>query len=140
MDEFNFRIRNGELSNTTLIRNHIQNMPDGEYVLQIRKASRSLSQNNLYWKWVGILAQSLGYGKNEMHEALLEAFSYPMTYKNLDGRPSRRKLRTSEMTVDDMKAYMNDIEVFAHENGVMLPLPEERYLINNIAVLEYGKK
>jgi len=140
MDEFTIRKHDGQVSGGNAIRSHINILPDGEYVVQVRKATRSLSQNNLYWKWVEILAESFGYSKAEMHEALLGEFSYPMTYKNISGKPSRRVLRTSEMTTKDMKNYMDDIKIFADEHGIILPLPDDKYLINNKAILEYGKK
>ena len=104
----------------------IKGLEDGDYSVMIedRKDSRSLQQNRLYWKWVGIIGDDLGYFKEEMHEALLNEFAPSYTYRDLKGKPQKENVRSSKMTLDQMDDYMMQVDRFAAEMGIILPRPE----------------
>ena len=127
-----FEIRNGEQSHKFMDKvinymNHLKSL-DGKYELEIKeyKSNRSIEQNNLYWQWISIIGNDLGYHKNEMHEALLEHFSIPYTFKGIDGKVKQKQLRSSMMSVEQMSDYMNQVQQFANEQGIMLPSPQDR--------------
>ena len=48
----------------------LENPTAKEAVVTIQKSSRSDAQNRLYFYWVGILSQEVGYSKDEMHLVL----------------------------------------------------------------------
>jgi len=101
---------------------------DGIYEIKITKwkDDRSIRQNNLYWQWVGIIANELGYHKRELHEALLEKFAPIVTIRDIDGKPRQKILRTSMMNTKQMYEYMNDTNIFTtQELNINLPQPPE---------------
>ena len=103
----------------------VRNCKDGDYALSIEKWSRTIEQNKLYWKWLGIIGDELGYHKNEIHEVFLDMFSQIKTIRNLEGKPIQKRVRSSEMNVKQMSEYMDQIQQFASENSIILPQPDE---------------
>src|SRR5699024_12479951 len=101
----------------------IKGLEDGDYSVMIedRKDSRSLQQNRLYWKWVGIIGDDLVYFKEEMHEALLDEFAPSYTYRDLKGKPRQENVRSSKMTLEQMHDYMMHVDRSAAELGVIFP-------------------
>lgn len=99
----------------------------GEYAVTIEKWEdrRSGQANRLYWLWLGIIGDDIGMHKNELHEALIDKFSPIATYKDLQGKPVQKRLRTSAMKKSQFNEYMNQIEIFARaELGIDLPEDE----------------
>lgn len=91
-----------------------------------RKArKRSLQANSLYWEWISIAAQELGYDKNDMHEAVMEAADCPhRAYKRIDGTEGRRR-STAGLSTQEFTAYMDRVyRLIVGELGIVLPLPE----------------
>lgn len=106
--------------------NDFRNLKDGYYSVEITKwkDDRTLRQNRFYWKIITIIGNELGYRKNEMHEVFLNHFSPVKTIKSLEGKPIQTPVRTSEMTVDQMREYLDTIIQFAAEQSIKLPQPE----------------
>jgi len=104
----------------------IREAEDGAYMWSLEewKRSRSIRQNNLYWKWVTIIGNDLGYHKDELHEEFIDQFSDIYTTRDINGKPKQRRVRTSAMNVEQMTRYMDRINQFAAENGILLPQPE----------------
>lgn len=104
----------------------IRSLQDGEYAVEISewKDKRRLRANNLYWKWLTVIGSDLGYHKNELHETFLDMFAPIKTIRDLNGKPVQKPVRTSEMTIEQMNAYMNEIDQKAAELGIILPQPE----------------
>jgi len=102
-------------------------LEDGTYAVTVSdwKDDRSLRQNRYYWKCITIIGNDLGYHKNEMHETFLDAFSPIKTIRNLQGKPIQKPVRTSEMSVEQMTAYIEQIIQFASEQNIKLPNPED---------------
>ena len=107
------------------VRDMVRNCKDGDYALSITKWDRTLEQNRLYWKWLGVIGDELGYHKNEIHEVFLDMFSQIKTIRNLEGKPIQKRVRSSEMNVKQMSEYMDQIQQFASENSIILPQPDE---------------
>lgn len=96
------------------------------WALDVKKyvKRRSLNQNALYWKWVGIMAAGTGYSSDDLHEAL-KAKILPARQIRIAGEPvlvrSTAKLSTQEMT-----DYMEQVAVFAATHlGINLPHPQD---------------
>jgi len=110
------------------IRHSIKHLSDGEYAVEITKwkDDRSIRQNNLYWKWVTMIANEAGYEKKEMHEALLDEFSPIITTRDIHGKPQQKPLRSSAMNVEQMSDYMSAVDRFATQfYNMNLPRPED---------------
>jgi len=98
-----------------------------ELTIKPYRKSRSASQNALCWQWIAIIADELGYTKDEMHEVMAEKFLEPVIVEALGERIERRK-STTKLKVAEFTEYLRDIEVFAaSELGIVLPRPEDRY-------------
>jgi len=122
------KIKDGKVTiGSEQLKGAIRNLSNGEYAVEISewKDDRSLRQNALYWKWLGIIGNEIGYHKNEMHEIFLEKFAPIKTMRNLEGKPVQKPTRTSEMKVEQMSDYMTAIDRFAaQELNINLPRPE----------------
>ena len=102
-----------------------------EVTMKTLKTTRSLEQNHLYWMWVGIMADNIGYTKNQMHDALRGDLLEPASYPCLRTNKTKQRLRsTTELSVKDMTAYLEAVDQFAAEFfGIVLPRPDEQYAI-----------
>jgi hypothetical protein len=109
------------------IKRLIESQPDGVYLMRIEKPSRSLEQNRTIWMWIEVLRKHHGYTKQEMYDALIEAYSWVYTYRGLDGKPKQKKVTTSMMKVDEMQSFMESVIQHAAEENVVLPMPEDNY-------------
>lgn len=102
------------------VRDHIAKQKDGRYLIEIHKWSRTLEQNSTMWLWNQIIGDELGYTKSEIHEILLDMFAPVITFSDLNGKPKQRKLRSSEMSVEQMSRYLDQIDRFAAEQSIIL--------------------
>lgn len=88
--------------------------------------NRSLSQNALYWKWMTIAGQELGYSKDEMDVVFKRKFLAPKIVTV--GDEETEIYSTSGMDKNAMTGYLNLIDMFcARDLGIMLPHPEEMH-------------
>ena len=93
----------------------------GRVVLTIKKerAQRSNPQNNLYWSYITIIADSLGYEKEELHDTFRAMFLTDRSKK----LPMVRST-TSCSTVEFIE-YIEKIKQKAAELGIVLLDPDE---------------
>lgn len=115
------------------------------------KTNRSMSQNSLYWIWVGIIADEFGWTKEEVHEDLKGRFlsliyerDNPVFAETMqairkvyeegyyqEGRSLHNQVirltSTTTATIKQFTEYLNDIERDAISKGLVLPHPEDRY-------------
>lgn len=121
-----FRIIDGETTKAWKfnLRDYLASLPNGEYTIEVSKtrAGRSLEQNKLYWKWIAIISEDLGYYPEELHEAFTDQFAPIYTTRGLDGKPKQKRTRTSQMSVKQMTDYMDRISHFCAEHSIKLPL------------------
>ena len=112
------------------LRDKIPKLDDGYYRIKIDKwkDSRSLDQNALYWSWLSIIGEDLGYYKEEIHEEMIRMFAPTYTLRGLDGKPKQKKLTTSKMKVNQMHEFMNRVDQFAAEQGIVLPQPDDKLI------------
>ena len=82
---------------------------------------RSSLQNRLYWQWMTVIGNHLGYSKDDMHDLMLAKFA-----------PSKKILdveviiTTSTMTPTQMTYYMSEIKRWAYDFfELILPEPDD---------------
>lgn len=102
----------------------IRSLPLGKYQVEIKEVKRSTNANALMWKWTTIIADELGYDKNEMHDAFNRQFigtdQGVDMFSNVFLMPkSSAKLKKSEFST-----YMNKINIFAASHNIILPQPD----------------
>jgi hypothetical protein len=125
MNKIKVKIQDGKVTiGRENLADKIAKLKDGYYAVTIKIWDRTLEQNALYWKWLTIIGDDLGYTKNEVHEIMLDMFAPIMTFRDLHNKPKQRKVRSSEMSVKEMSEYMNHIDRFAAEQNIILPQPE----------------
>jgi len=123
-----------------------------EVVIREYKVDRTLSQNSLYWKWMGIAGDDFGYTPDEMHDECRLKFLAKIFEANPERHPALietlNNLRivarqdrqlginlhrqyilgavsTTDASVKEFTEYLNRIDQHAAENGVRLPLPAD---------------
>lgn len=87
-----------------------------------KRKLRSLEQNAYYWgAVVKILADEIGYTKDEMHEALRIKF---LSYENVNGLPTMRS--TTSLSTVEFEAYMESVRRWASMfHGIVIPEPNQ---------------
>lgn len=90
------------------------------------KKGRSVQQNSLYWKWLGIISAETGHDADEIHEFCKIKF-LPPVFVEINGEVHEARRTTTKLKVDEMSSYMNRVYAWAtSELGILLPLPEDR--------------
>tara|TARA_R100000152_G_C6777993_1_gene208288 strand:+ start:2205 stop:2600 length:396 start_codon:yes stop_codon:yes gene_type:complete len=122
------RVKNGKLISS--LNEKSLKIFDGQEVeirIRVRSNNRSNEQNSLYWKWVDILSNDLGYTKTEMHELIKYKF-LKREYKNKDGETNVVIKSTSTLTIKEFNDFMNDI-LYWSNNTLEISLPEARQFL-----------
>lgn len=89
-----------------------------------RRKKRTSPQNNLYWKWVTIIAGELGYEPMEMHDTF--KYLYNSEIKMLEsGKELKIVKSTTRLNIVEFIEYMNMVERYAAELNIALPQPEQ---------------
>lgn len=87
---------------------------------------RSLNQNSLYWKWLGIIAQETGHEADELHEYFKAKF-LPPVFVELEGEAEAIRRSTTKLNTQDMSDYMDKVNAFAASQlGIILPQPDDQ--------------
>lgn len=101
------------------------------WVLTVKRKTkrRSLSQNNLFHKWVDFIAKEVGYevwDTDRMKAELKIVCQCPATkYIGLDGT-EREERSTSKLDTAPMAEFMTRVERFAASQlGIIVPSPED---------------
>lgn len=100
---------------------------DPEHPLEVEvrqhRRRRSLNQNALYWKWLGIIAEDSGNDVDALHEWAKRQFSVPREVTIMG--ETCEVYTTAKMTTKDMTAYLERLEAWAASEGYILPHPED---------------
>lgn len=129
---------------------------DGKKLLvtcNLYKRNRSLEQNALYWKWMTIISNELGYSKEETHKIYKEKFLLAIFYRddqeyrqmshsiaaikktNMKEHLAIRKkvialTSTTDASTEQMCEYLTNIKYHAQgELNIQLPSPDEYDLL-----------
>jgi hypothetical protein len=97
---------------------------DKRIKIEQEKKKRSIDQNSLYWLWVACVSQETGNSTQLLHETFKEMF-LPFQTVNIFCKEKREYTSTTELDTAQFKKYLDNIQLFASENGIMLPNPED---------------
>lgn len=90
------------------------------------RQNRSLVQNNLLWKWYGIVAQETGNSSEDIHEWAKKRF-LPPSFITVNGETVEIRRSTTKLNTKEMHEFMTQVEAWAaSELGIVLPRPEDR--------------
>tara|TARA_R110001606_G_scaffold130742_1_gene266299 strand:+ start:7 stop:402 length:396 start_codon:yes stop_codon:yes gene_type:complete len=90
-----------------------------ELTIKPYKKNRSLEQNALYWKWMMICADELGYTKEGMHQTFMHELLLPIIVDTPLGEIV--EYTTTKLKVKEMASYMEQVSFTAGQMGVKLP-------------------
>jgi len=79
------------------------------------KHTRSLDQNERYWKMITEIGNHIGYEKDEMHE--LMAYKFLSEEKKIGNDDIVKIKSTSSLTTKEMSEYQDRIESWAIDYG-----------------------
>lgn len=87
------------------------------------------AQQNLYWRWLGILAEGLSgplakYGKDDFHDLMRHKFLGTEELL-IGGEVITRLPSTTKLDRLAMARYMDQIEAWATDMGILLPIPAD---------------
>jgi hypothetical protein len=85
------------------------------------KLSRSQKQNALYWIWIDTIGGELGYTKDETHMLFRDKFLGYNELTTKKGEQIRELRSTTKLKVGEMKDYLEQIDMFVAEWGIVLP-------------------
>ncbi|MGI9503966.1 MAG: hypothetical protein ACR2RE_13035 [Geminicoccaceae bacterium] len=110
------------------------NLEAGPWEMTVKKykRNRSLEQNALYWRWLGIIHSETGQDSDDIHEVMMRKFLEPRLVNESPNDSehiqrvqvySTRKLKVPEFT-----EYLDKVHAWAGSTlGIALPLPEEMH-------------
>lgn len=115
-----------------------------EVVIRPYRRDRSKAQNRIMWKWLTIIGNDLGYGKEEMHEDFKRRFLVPIMIRDDEQFAAMwtavsdadneelyqgvvKLLSTTVLNTAQFAEYLTDIERAAYELGIALPTGDDKY-------------
>jgi len=103
--------------------------PDADHPLEVilrrHRKKRSLDQNALYWMWLGIISRVTGNDTDQLHETFKQMFAEAKVAEVFGKTVTTYS--TAKMNVGEMSEYLDRVYAFAASEGILLPLPEERW-------------
>ena len=118
------------------IRDYISRLPDGktyDVSIKLHRTKRSSEANNLYWAWIGIIAQETGNDREVCHKFFAKKFlGYDV--REFGSEKIAVVHSTASLDTKEFSDYMNEVAAFASsELGIVLPTPGDKLyeMINN---------
>ena len=98
--------------------------PNKKYRVSVKewRENRSLSQNNLYWKWLGEIAKQWEVSNDS--EIIHEIFKKYYCPEKVINEHIKIK-STKKLDVGEMHFYLNKIEEFCINRGFNITIPED---------------
>ena len=112
----------------SMIVSHFSQFPDDEKaIISIDRdiLTRSGAQNKLLWMWNKIIGDEIGHNKDDMHDKLVRKLLGEVEYTDFDGNITTRAIETKTLKVAEMKDYLEEVDRFVGEDGIVLPRPED---------------
>jgi len=99
----------------------VKNNEGATYRIERQKPVRSLSQNNYYWLYLGLVEAETGNDRNELHSIFKRKF-LPVTVKQLYGETFAVTSSTRNLDKIAFGEYLDKISALT---GVPLPDPKD---------------
>lgn len=102
-----------------------------ELVLQRWEPRRTVSANNLYWDWLGQMAQHFSrkagpFGKDDIHDLMRHKFLGYQPARIIGRTEIPAKLRsTTDLSKGEMCHYMSQIDAWSADHGCLLQRGED---------------
>ena len=112
----------------SMIVSHFSQFPEDEKaIISIDRdiLTRSGAQNKLLWMWNKIIGDEIGHNKDDMHDKLVRKLLGTVESTDFDGNITNRAIETKTLKVAEMKDYLEEVDRFVGEYGIVLPRPED---------------
>ena len=93
-----------------------------DVTLSVKENPRSNNQNKLWWKWMDIIGESIGYNKQEIHDILKVKFL--LREEIIDGATNKYTKSTSTLTKKEFAKLTSDVFFWANDT-LNINLPNE---------------
>jgi hypothetical protein len=129
MKSFLGKIEKGQIvwNNETGIKLLLQDYEGKNVRMELVKENRTISQNNFYWLYLGIIENETGNLADDIHEYAKRKFLSPR-YIKINGEEIKIPASTSELKKHEFAEYLDRICAWS---GVSIPDPEEHGFIKN---------
>lgn len=104
---------------------------DVEIIVQKKRLVRSLQQNKLWWLYVTILSNELGYEKEEMHEICKFKFLKRERVIEKTGEIIEYLESTTRLTRTEFSEVVEALIRWAASMGIVLPEPNQQLELGN---------
>ena len=98
----------------------------GTVTFEKKKSIRTIQQNRLWWAYVTIIANELGYRKNEMHEVLKFKFLKSELVNEKTGEVFEYLRSTTALTKSEFGELVDSMIQWASEMNIILPTPNQQ--------------
>jgi len=129
-----FKDKPKELTFRSLVKDFFRENPDIDTAtvsIEKGKHKRSNAQNRLYWSWVSIIAEEIGYSKTQMHLILADRFLDKIEFDTKKGKKISQIPSTRDLNVMQFVDYLYEIEDMFEGSGewnIRLPRGEDYQL------------
>jgi|TARA_R100001480_G_scaffold1871_1_gene5949 hypothetical protein len=129
-----FKDKPKELTFRSLVKDFFRENPDIDTAtvsIEKGKPKRSNAQNRLYWSWVSIIAEEIGYSKTQMHLILADRFLDKIEFDTKKGKKISQIPSTRDLNVMQFVDYLYEIEDMFEGSGewnIRLPRGEDYQL------------
>ena len=115
-----------------MIVSHFAKAKSDKAVIEItdeRNQTRSQQQNALYWSWVSLLGDYIGYTKDQCALLLQDRFLGRDEFTNQAGTVEVSQIKgTSKLKVSEFAQFLESVEIFAaNDLDYVLPRPDDLY-------------
>lgn len=107
---------------------YIEKLPEGKKYkvsVTLHRDKRSISQNSLYWLWLGCISSDTGYDVADLHDYLKGR--YLARKVEMFGDECNIGISTTKLNTSEFTAFLDKVQQFAAEEGIILPNPEDLY-------------
>jgi len=115
-----FKDKPKELTFRSLVKDFFRENPDIDTAtvsIEKGKPKRSNAQNRLYWSWVSIIAEEIGYSKTQMHLILADRFLDKIEFDTKKGKKISQIPSTRDLNVMQFVDYLYEIEDMFEGSG-----------------------
>jgi hypothetical protein len=137
MQTFLFKAKNGEMDlgspyNQARFKQYLKENQGKVFRIEQEKSTRTLSQNALYWKFLGVIEMETGNGANDLHEYFRRTLLEPK-FITVMGKEIKIPRSTTELAKYEFGEYMEKISALS---GVPVPDTEEYLKALDLATLK----
>lgn len=98
-----------------------------EVIIRDTESDRTQAQNNLYQWWTQIIAADLGYSHKALKDLMIREFLPSKIITDFHGRDVEIWPDTTKLTKRNFSTYLNMIDMWAAEQGIVLPKPADKW-------------